>query len=73
VRGRDLQAATAVHRLLQSLLGLPEPHYFHHRLLLDDAGQKLAKSRGSETIRAYRAAGATAQDLIAGLDLASNL
>jgi glutamyl-Q tRNA(Asp) synthetase len=73
VRGRDLQAATAVHRLLHSLLGVPEPHYVHHRLLLDDAGQKLAKSRGSETIRAYRAAGATAQDLIAGLDLPSNL
>lgn len=73
VRGRDLQAATAVHRVLQSLLGLPEPRYFHHRLLLDEAGQKLAKSRGSKTIRACRAAGVSVQDLITGLDLPSTL
>jgi glutamyl-Q tRNA(Asp) synthetase len=73
VRGRDLRAATAVHRLLQSLLGLPEPRYFHHRLLLDEAGRKLAKSRGSETIRACRAAGLTPRDLITGLDLTTRV
>jgi glutamyl-Q tRNA(Asp) synthetase len=69
VRGKDLQPATAVHRLLQSLLGLPEPGYFHHRLILDETGAKLAKSRGSETIRARRAAGESAAELIAGLGL----
>jgi glutamyl-Q tRNA(Asp) synthetase len=67
VRGKDLQPATAVHRLLQTLLGLPEPRYFHHRLVPDESGQKLAKSRGSETLRALRAAGETAEELIAGL------
>jgi glutamyl-Q tRNA(Asp) synthetase len=67
VRGKDLEAATSVHRLLQTLLGLPEPRYFHHRLILDAAGEKLAKSRGSETIRARRAAGETREELIAGL------
>jgi glutamyl-Q tRNA(Asp) synthetase len=69
VRGRDLEAATSVHRLLQTLLGLPEPRYFHHRLILDESDEKLSKSRGSETIRARREAGETPQQLIAGLGL----
>src|SRR5688572_33408845 len=43
-RGRDLYAATDLHRLLQVLLGLPEPLYHHHRLLTDADGRKLAKS-----------------------------
>ena len=34
-RGRDLFPATGLHRLLQVLLGLPEPLYQHHRLLTD--------------------------------------
>src|SRR5215831_18255278 len=34
VRGRDLLHATSVHRLLQRLLGVPEPIYHHHRLVL---------------------------------------
>jgi glutamyl-Q tRNA(Asp) synthetase len=67
VRGTDLEAATSVHRLLQTLLGLPEPRYFHHRLILDETGAKLSKSRGSETIRTRRAAGESAATLIAGL------
>ena len=69
VRGKDLEAATSVHRLLQTLLSLPEPRYFHHRLILDEAGQKLSKSRGSETIRTRREIGETPQKLIAGLGL----
>jgi glutamyl-Q tRNA(Asp) synthetase len=69
VRGKDLEAATSVHRLLQTLLGLPEPRYFHHRLILDASGKKLSKSRGSETIRARRAAGESAATLIARLGL----
>ena len=67
VRGTDLFAATSVHVLLQTLLGLPTPGYFHHPLLLGADGRKLAKSRGSETIRALRAANETAAALIAGL------
>jgi glutamyl-Q tRNA(Asp) synthetase len=69
VRGKDLEASTSVHRLLQTLLGLPEPRYFHHRLILDEQGKKLSKSRGSETIRARREAGETPAELIAGLNL----
>jgi glutamyl-Q tRNA(Asp) synthetase len=69
VRGMDLQPSTSVHRLLQALLGLPEPRYFHHRLILDETGTKLAKSRGSETIRARREAGESAEHIIGGLEL----
>lgn len=59
VRGQDLFHATAVHRLLQVLLGLPEPVYRHHRLICDETGRKLSKSSGSTALRALRAAGVT--------------
>lgn len=54
VRGQDLEAATDLHRLLQELLGLPSPIYYHHRLLLDENGQKLSKSRGSKSLNDLR-------------------
>ncbi|ACL56837.1 tRNA glutamyl-Q(34) synthetase GluQRS [Methylobacterium nodulans] len=63
VRGRDLDAATDLHRLLQALLGLPAPRYHHHALLVDAEGGKLAKSRGSEPLAALRARGVTAAEL----------
>ncbi|MFJ5369819.1 tRNA glutamyl-Q(34) synthetase GluQRS, partial [Bosea sp. CER48] len=57
VRGRDLEAATDIHVVLQHLLGLPTPLYHFHRLLLDKDGRKLAKSRQSDSLAALRAAG----------------
>ncbi|HEV2746651.1 MAG TPA: tRNA glutamyl-Q(34) synthetase GluQRS [Allosphingosinicella sp.] len=70
VRGRDLFAATHIHRLLQALLGLPTPHYHHHALLTDAAGRRLAKRHGAPTLGDLRAAGADparlAEDLLAG-------
>lgn len=59
VRGRDLEAATDLHVLLQRLLDLPTPRYRHHPLLLDEAGEKLAKSRGSQSLADLRDQGAT--------------
>ncbi|WP_341990792.1 tRNA glutamyl-Q(34) synthetase GluQRS [Azorhizobium sp. AG788] len=59
IRGQDLYAATAVHRLLQTLLGLPEPIYHHHRLVRDGDGRKLSKSTGAASLAALRAAGAS--------------
>jgi glutamyl-Q tRNA(Asp) synthetase len=56
-RGADLFAASHVHRTLQSLLGLPVPRWHHHPLLLDEAGQKLAKRRGSPALAERRVAG----------------
>jgi glutamyl-Q tRNA(Asp) synthetase len=62
-RGRDLFQATGLHRLLQVLLGLPEPLYQHHRLFTDAEGRKLAKSAGDTGLEALRAAGASAADV----------
>ena len=56
-RGMDLFAATPIHRLLQALLGLPVPRWHHHRLLVDESGQKLAKRRGSPSLADRREAG----------------
>ena len=70
VRGRDLFHATAVHRLLQALLGLPQPRYHHHRLVLDADGSKLSKSTQSTGLRELRARGVSPADIrrLAGLD-----
>ena len=64
VRGRDLFHATAVHRLLQDLLGLPVPTYHHHDLILGEDGRKLAKSRRDTALRALREAGTTPADIV---------
>jgi len=63
VRGQDLFAATAVHRLLQTLLGLPAPAYHHHRLLLDADGKKLSKSTQATGLRELRAQGVTPAEI----------
>ncbi len=63
VRGRDLYEATAVHRLLQVLLGLPAPAYRHHRLILGADGRKLAKSAGASALAILRTAGETPADI----------
>lgn len=68
VRGLDLEPATAVHRLLQDLLGLPAPAYHHHRLILGEDGRKLSKSEGAQSLRALREAGETPASLRALLD-----
>jgi glutamyl-Q tRNA(Asp) synthetase len=63
VRGQDLFWSTSVHRLLQDLLGLPQPVYRHHRLIRDAAGQKLSKSTAATGLRELRAQGATPADI----------
>jgi glutamyl-Q tRNA(Asp) synthetase len=63
VRGQDLFWSTSVHRLLQALLGLPQPAYRHHRLVRDGAGHKLSKSTAATGLRELRAGGATAADI----------
>lgn len=56
-RGEDLLEATHIHRLLQAVLGLPEPAWHHHRLCRDAAGRRLAKRAGDVSIAALREAG----------------
>jgi len=69
VRGLDLYHATSIHRLLQALLGLPEPAYHHHRLILDEAGDKLSKSTQATGLRELRAAGKTRAGIYAMVGL----
>lgn len=63
VRGADLRASTDVHRLLQVLLGLPEPLYQHHRLLTDAQGRKLSKRDGDTSLYTLRRSGLTPADI----------
>ncbi len=68
-RGMDMYAATAIHLLLQKLLGLPTPHYQHHRLVEDDMGRKLGKSDGDKSLKALRDEGVQPGDLVAIFEL----
>ena len=63
-RAEDLRAATSIHRLLQALLGWPEPAYAHHPLLHDAQGRRLAKRDGAPALRDLRAAGVSPQNVL---------
>jgi glutamyl-Q tRNA(Asp) synthetase len=63
VRGRDLYEATCIQRLLQTLLGLPAPRYFHHRLFTGMGGRKLSKSQGDISLSALRETGRRPADI----------
>jgi glutamyl-Q tRNA(Asp) synthetase len=70
VRGSDLRASTPIQRLLQILLGFPEPNYLHHPLVTHADGRRLAKRDLAPTLAAMRASGVDgrglAGDLLAG-------
>lgn len=57
VRGADLMASTDVHRLLQALLGLSTPLYWHHALVCDAHGRRLAKRDAAAGLSTMREAG----------------
>jgi glutamyl-Q tRNA(Asp) synthetase len=63
VRGIDLFEATAIHAVLQTLLELPTPGYWHHDLIRDSAGKRLAKRDDARAIALYRAEGAAPADI----------
>jgi glutamyl-Q tRNA(Asp) synthetase len=67
-RGEDLLPSTHVHRLLQALLGLPEPTYLHHPLVLDDHGIRLAKRSDSLAIATLRESGKSPKEVLALTD-----
>jgi glutamyl-Q tRNA(Asp) synthetase len=80
VRGADLRPSTPIQRLLQILLGLPEPTYLHHALVVHEDGRRLAKRDLAPTLAALRDGGVDgpalagallAGDLPAGFRLAS--
>ena len=67
VRGADLRASTPIQRVLQILLGLPEPNYLHHPLVTHEDGRRLAKRDLAPTLAAMRENG------VDGPSLASQL
>lgn len=66
-RGEDLLPATHVHRLLQALLGFPQPEYLHHRLVTDENGRRLAKRDDARSIRQFREQGLSPAEVLAVL------
>jgi len=66
-RGEDLLPSTHVHRVLQTLLDLPEPLYLHHRLITDDQGVRLAKRADALSVRLLRENGRSAGELLTEL------
>ena len=66
-RGEDLLSSTHVHRILQSLLGLAVPVYHHHRLIVDEAGKRLAKRDDAVSLATLRDQGKKREDILAML------
>ena len=67
VRGADLRPSTPIQRVLQDLLGLPEPAYFHHKLVTHLDGKRLAKRDHAPTLEAMRAEGVDGPALVKSL------
>jgi glutamyl-Q tRNA(Asp) synthetase len=64
VRGQDIFPSTHAHRLLQALLGLQVPNYYHHPLIVDSSGIRLAKRRHAPTLTALREDGVDGPGLL---------
>jgi glutamyl-Q tRNA(Asp) synthetase len=56
-RGADLRPSTPIQRLLQELLGLPEPTYLHHLIVAHADRRRLAKRDLAPTLVAMRESG----------------
>ncbi len=66
VRGNDLLSSTAAQLVLYRALEAPPPAFLHLPLLLDPAGERLAKRNGALTLAELRAAGVK-PDRVTGL------
>ena len=65
IRGNDLESYTNIHRLLQVLLNLRETKWFHHKLVKDTNGNRIAKRSNSKlTIKELRKNGYSAKEVI---------
>lgn len=67
LRGDDLLSSTPRQRLLQQLLGLPEPAYAHVPLVLAPDGSRLAKRHGAVTLDDLAGRGVTPAQVLARL------
>lgn len=73
VRGDDLLSSTPRQRLLQQLLGLPEPTYAHVPLVLAPDGSRLAKRHGAVTLGDLAARGVSPSRVLARLGASLDL
>jgi glutamyl-tRNA synthetase len=64
VRGADLLLSTARQILIYRALGWDPPQWYHCPLVLDEQGERLAKRHDALSIRALRAQGRLAEDLL---------
>ena len=65
IRGNDLESYTNIHRFLQVLLNLRETKWFHHKLVKDTNGKRIAKRSNSNlTIKELRKNGYSAKEVI---------
>ena len=62
-RGEDLFHATHIHRVLQALLEIEPPRYYHHNLVADSRGERLAKRNRAITLRHLRDIGRSPADI----------
>lgn len=72
-RGEDLFHATHVHRLLQALLELPSPRWYHHNLLADRNGQRMSKRNRAMTLRHRRDLGDSPADIWRAIGLTGHV
>ena len=56
-----------VHRLLQAILEIPAPAYYHHDLVCDEDGQRLAKRHDALSISELRQSGLSAAEILSYL------
>ena len=63
-RGLDIYPSTSIHRLLQIILDLPEPKWFHHNLIRNNEGVKLSKSTESTSLESYRKKGFSKKNIV---------
>ncbi len=62
-RADDLFFTSAIHRLLQALLGMPVPLWHHHAVITDASGVRLAKRNRAMTLQSLRRAGNSPADV----------
>lgn len=73
VRGTDLLDSTPRQIAVLEALDLPVPRYWHVPLMCDQAGRRMAKRDGSESIAAFRERGGRPEQLVGHLAAALNL
>ncbi len=63
-RGNDLFSITPIQVLLQFLLNLPTPIYYHHALLYEQSGKKISKRSSPKSVSTLQRNGFTPDEVI---------